>query len=469
MWKTSRLYGCVMKWIKYFFKRNIKTEEKKNYQNAKYLKKNKIDSNENLLRSLIRPTFIQPYTIYSLKKSLKKKELNSSNYNYKKSSVFFFKNKNNLPLSITKYKRFYFSKTSLHNLNGLNSLNSLNNNNKVKCTPVLNLPTINNSQAINNFSTKVPSAAVSSIRAPSMQVPPIRVPPVRVPPVRVPPVRVPYAANNTFTFKPLIKNPVKFESDSSFFVKPNEFSNIFSKKNYDTRLTLGDVRYSINYDEKLGEGSYAKVYGGKIVSTEEKCAIRIINNLIYKTKEDINDLKTELHISLYVKHPNIVKIYHYEQDYANTIYVMEYCETNLNNYVNEYNYLNESISFHFFSQLALAVKYLHNNNIIHRDIKLENILIKSRKTLKICLTDFGFSRFWNPSPNKIKGEKCGTAYYASPQLFSTDTYDGQKNDIWAMTVCLFHMVTGTYPFLIMAERGIINLNYIYETLVKKKD
>lgn len=248
-----------------------------------------------------------------------------------------------------------------------------------------------------------------------------------------------------------IKRPYSSET-VKLTTKPAPFKN--------HNIQLGDVRYSIDYSKPLGEGGYAKVYEGKLVKTEEKCAVRIIHNSKLKSPEEIKSLESEIRISLVVKHPNIVKIYHYEQDFKNTVFVMEHCETDLHEYVQEYNYLNEKTSFVLFSQIVSAVKYLHDNAIIHRDIKLENILLRDRRNMKIALADFGFSRFWHHKSSKVVGEKCGTPYYASPQLFSVNsTYDGQKNDIWTIAVCLFVMVTGIYPFPTMAETSVVMLKH----------
>jgi serine/threonine protein kinase len=96
----------------------------------------------------------------------------------------------------------------------------------------------------------------------------------------------------------------------------------------------------------------------------------------------------------------------------------------------------------YFRQLVQAIAYCHRQNICHRDIKLENILINEEGRIK--LIDFGFSQMCN---NKTRlSIHCGTPPYMSPEITSKSTYNGQKSDVWALGVSLYLMLHGKFPF-----------------------
>lgn len=96
-----------------------------------------------------------------------------------------------------------------------------------------------------------------------------------------------------------------------------------------------------------------------------------------------------------------------------------------------------------FKQLTEGIHYLHSNSYVHRDIKLENILIdKKNKTIKII--DFGFSV--SVQPDKKLCMFCGTPSYMAPEIVSKQEYNGKFVDIWAMGILLFTMLCGKFPF-----------------------
>ena len=96
----------------------------------------------------------------------------------------------------------------------------------------------------------------------------------------------------------------------------------------------------------------------------------------------------------------------------------------------------------FYKELVEGINYCHEKNIVHRDIKMENILIDDNKNVKII--DFGFSII--SEPDKKLNIFCGTPSYMAPEIVSKINYKGTPADIWALGILLFALLTGTFPF-----------------------
>lgn len=113
--------------------------------------------------------------------------------------------------------------------------------------------------------------------------------------------------------------------------------------------------------------------------------------------------------------------------------------------------------------MVAAVNHLHQNSIIHRDVKLENFLIdqdRSQKNMIIVkLIDFGLAVFYDR--NNKPSKKCGTLYAMAPEIFTQKTYD-EKVDCWALGIVLFQLLTNRRPFV------FINKEDLREQIVQKK-
>lgn len=121
---------------------------------------------------------------------------------------------------------------------------------------------------------------------------------------------------------------------------------------------------------------------------------------------------------------------------------MEYICGDLLGFIRKRSKLNETCAKLIFKQIIEGLKYIHSNKIVHRDIKLDNILIDLSNTVKIC--DFGVSR--RLQPGDIMHEHCGTPAYIAPEIFQNKGYEGYACDIWSAGVTLYYMLAGVQPF-----------------------
>lgn len=122
---------------------------------------------------------------------------------------------------------------------------------------------------------------------------------------------------------------------------------------------------------------------------------------------------------------------------------MEVCGAgDLLTYVRRRRKLKEDVAKHVFKQVIEGLKYIHSKNILHRDIKLDNILLTSEGDVKIC--DFGVSKI--VKNGEIMTEQCGTPAYIAPEVFENRGYENYGSDVWSAGVVLYAMLYGTVPF-----------------------
>jgi len=196
--------------------------------------------------------------------------------------------------------------------------------------------------------------------------------------------------------------------------------------------------------EVIGQGSL-----GKVVKVIHKLsgivrAMKIIKQKSIKIQqEELKD--NEINILKDVSHPHIIKIYEYFNDNIYYYIVLEYIKNgDLKNYLKKTNGITEQTTSVIFKQLLSTVSYLHSKNIVHRDIKAENILIESFSEtnldeISIKLTDFGTANY-----NVKMFKHIGTPYYVAPEVL-TCKYN-EKCDMWSCGVLLYYLLVGKMPF-----------------------
>ena len=211
----------------------------------------------------------------------------------------------------------------------------------------------------------------------------------------------------------------------------------------DKQNQIGD--YLLN--EEIGSGGFAKVVLGTHIPTGEKVAIKIMDKeQILSDELNKERVLSEISILKIVRHNNIIKLYEVMETPQKIYLVMEYCDGGeLFDYIVSKQHLSENQACHFFQEIIDALTYLHSQNIVHRDVKPENILLESfGKSMTCKLIDFGISRTY--TLDKLIGTPCGTASYAPPEMHRGEEYYGLLSDIWSAGVLLYAMVFGYLPF-----------------------
>lgn len=195
----------------------------------------------------------------------------------------------------------------------------------------------------------------------------------------------------------------------------------------------------------LGKGSYGEVKLCVNEKTGQLFAVKIYPKKFLKDKIKKQNLQNERDLLLQIDHENIIKLYK-TVDGAQFIYLLtEYAgKASLHEVLTNSTKtcIDENDAKDVIRQLCKAILYLHEEGIIHRDVKLHNILINDEGQLK--LIDFGFAL-------KLKEDElihvfCGTPSYMSPEIVNRIPYDGKASDIWAFGVCIYRLVVGTFPF-----------------------
>jgi len=192
----------------------------------------------------------------------------------------------------------------------------------------------------------------------------------------------------------------------------------------------------------LGEGAFGKVKYARRSTGGQGLVVKIME------KQGIDDLKRvdqifgEMFILTSLRHKNVIQLYDVVNQFNYIILVMEYAEGGeLAKLIEKKLYLHEAYASRLFCQILDGLIYCHRLKVIHRDLKLENILLDSEGNIKIV--DFGLSE--RLLGDAMLDSVCGTPLYMSPELMRGEKYDG-STDVWSLGVVLYAMVCGFLPF-----------------------
>ncbi len=197
--------------------------------------------------------------------------------------------------------------------------------------------------------------------------------------------------------------------------------------------------------EKIGEGGMAVVYKAKCHLLNRYVAVKILRAELVENKEFLARFQRESQSAASLSHPNIVNIYDVGQEDEIHYIVMEYVDgKTLKEYIREKGRLTAEDTVRIGSQICSALHHAHSRNIIHRDIKPQNILLSEDGTVKVA--DFGIARAVTSATVTMAGaDVIGSVHYFSPEQARGGHVD-KKSDIYSLGIVLYEMVTGVVPF-----------------------
>ncbi|OMO65406.1 hypothetical protein COLO4_31271 [Corchorus olitorius] len=195
----------------------------------------------------------------------------------------------------------------------------------------------------------------------------------------------------------------------------------------------------------LGQGTFAKVYHARNLTTGQSFAIKVIDKEKILKGGLIDQIKREISVMRLVRHPNVVRVYEVMASKTKIYFVMEYVKGGeLFNKVAK-GRLKEDAARNYFQQLIAAVDYCHSRGVYHRDLKPENLLLDEHGNLKV--SDFGLSALRESRrQDGLLHTTCGTPAYVAPEVINKKGYDGAKADIWSCGVILYVLLAGFLPF-----------------------
>ncbi|KAL1954004.1 hypothetical protein VTO42DRAFT_1859 [Malbranchea cinnamomea] len=260
-----------------------------------------------------------------------------------------------------------------------------------------------------------------------------------------------------------------FEDNHQVRKSRHDYSNSKRKE-----TTFGD--YILG--QTIGEGEFGKVKLGWKKDGSVQVAIKLLRrDSLGSNPGRLPKIYREISILRDLSHPNIVRLHEMVETDRHIGIILEYASGGeLFDYILNHRYLKDNAARRLFAQLVSGVGYLHKKGIVHRDLKLENLLLDRNRN--IIITDFGFANTFNPADelgeeieynltNKefvkrmgldrvdangmrrgdLMQTSCGSPCYAAPELVVSDSlYTGRKVDVWSCGVILYAMLAGYLPF-----------------------
>ncbi|MBR2716022.1 MAG: Stk1 family PASTA domain-containing Ser/Thr kinase [Ruminococcus sp.] len=203
-----------------------------------------------------------------------------------------------------------------------------------------------------------------------------------------------------------------------------------------------DGRYEIR--ELIGVGGMANVYHCYDTIDDREVAIKILKDEFLDNEDFIRRFKNESKAIAVLNHPNIVRVYDVSFGDMIQYIVMEYIDgITLKEYIEMQKVLDWKETLHLTTQILKALQHAHENGIVHRDIKPQNIMLLQDGTIKV--TDFGIARFSSNATRTMTEQAIGSVHYIAPEQARGDKTDG-KTDIYSVGVMMYEMLTGKLPF-----------------------
>lgn len=204
-------------------------------------------------------------------------------------------------------------------------------------------------------------------------------------------------------------------------------------------MMIGD-RYEIL--EKIGTGGMSDVYKAKCHKLNRLVAVKVLKQEFSENANFVAKFRVEAQAAAGLMHPNIVNVYDVGEEDDIHYIVMELVEgITLKKYIEKKARLSVKEATSIAIQVSMGIEAAHNNEIIHRDIKPQNIIIS--KEGKVKVTDFGIAKA--ATSNTVSSNVMGSVHYTSPEQ-ARGGYSDAKSDIYSLGITLFEMLTGRVPF-----------------------
>ena len=278
---------------------------------------------------------------------------------------------------------------------------------------------------------------------------------------------------NDLMSKLLIEDPSKRITWEEYFNHPFFKNNNFKDSSLIKNRKNEDYKKYYEIIKEIGTGGFGHVYEAKDKETNEKRALKIIDkdtireDFMIENIREMDDEEMESYIQDFIKetkymemiqekgNKNTVRFYEYFDNENEFIIVMELCDENLvKNIVNKNQSYNIKQIYEFLSQLNNTFKIMNENKIAHRDLKLENILIKhENKGTIYSLSDYGLSNKLLSISKKFS-TKVGTFSYMAPEVIEGKPYDN-KCDLWSLGVIIYQLFFKKFPYNGEAEYAVL--------------
>ena len=194
----------------------------------------------------------------------------------------------------------------------------------------------------------------------------------------------------------------------------------------------------------LGKGGFAKCYECTNLETKKVTAAKIIPKSTLQKSRQRAKLLSEIKIHRSLQHPNVVQFEHVFEDSLNVYILLELCNNqSLNDLIKRRKRLTEIEVQCYIYQIVQALKYLHLNRIIHRDLKLGNLFLSDKMELK--LGDFGLAAKLE-FDNEKRHTVCGTPNYIAPEILENKIGHSYEVDVWSLGVVIYTLIIGRPPF-----------------------
>eukprot|EP00929_Paragymnodinium_shiwhaense_P039655 TRINITY_DN20815_c0_g1_i1.p1 TRINITY_DN20815_c0_g1~~TRINITY_DN20815_c0_g1_i1.p1 ORF type:complete len:696 (-),score=135.35 TRINITY_DN20815_c0_g1_i1:207-2294(-) len=195
-------------------------------------------------------------------------------------------------------------------------------------------------------------------------------------------------------------------------------------------------------DKRIGKGSYATVWKGHVDGGNEAVAVKVVSR---QTVTETAQLKQEVDVLRRISHENIVRFRDLKKSASHFYLVLEYCAGgDLSQFLRDRGRVPEDKAKRFLKQISAGLCVLHGENVIHRDLKPQNILLSNDSNDPIIkIADFGFARALQPMD--MAATVCGSPLYMAPEILRHEPY-GTKADLWSVGAILFEMLLGRPPY-----------------------